>query len=177
MLFRSYSNQTQDLCLYVNGQQVVTAADVIFDPPANASLTIAGGQDAVFLDEVALYSSALSYSPQPSSAQTANSLDLLNSFFGTNQIGEKYAAQYVAPLPPGPQLQVSLLDPSGTSPAWSSQDNVIPMPYLQATTLSDANVPVADIVSSTAANVNGSVSPNGDVDTVYQISQIGRAHV
>jgi FG-GAP repeat. len=161
----TYSNQTQELSLYLDGQQVGTLGGVSFTTPANATFTIAGGTNDIVLDEVAVYSNVLSYSPTPPS-NTTNSLDLLNIIFNTDQIGEKYAAQYVAPLPPGPQAQVSFLNSAGTQ--WTAQSQVNPLPFFQPTTLSDANSTMVDVVSSTTPNSTGNISPNGQQDTIFR---------
>ena len=163
----TYSNQTEELNLYLNSYSVATVNNVAFTPSANATFTIAGGDDQIYLDEVALYSNALSYSA-PTSTQPFNSLDLLNTIFNTDQIGEKYAAQYVAPLPPGPQTQMSLLDAATTPASWSTQSQINPLPFFTPTTLSDANSPMVDVVSSTPPNSTNNLSPNGQEDTIFR---------
>jgi len=161
----TYSNQTQELSLYVNSQWVQTLDNLNVSFSNNAPLTIAGGSDPVYLDEIAIYGTALSYSNAPTALKDMTGVDFIDSLLGTNVIGEKYAAQYVAPLPPGPQTRYSLLDP--TSNAWSSQSKITPLPLLQPTQLSNANTPTWDVVANTSPNSTGNIFPNGQEDTIF----------
>jgi uncharacterized repeat protein (TIGR02059 family) len=167
----TYSTQTKELSLYLNAQLIQTINDVTFTLPTTSNLTLAGSSDSVYLDEIALYGSVLDYNP-PSSDQSLTGLELINTLSGTNQIGNKYSTQYVEPLPPGPQLKYSLLNT--TNSTWTTQNQIDPLPQVVPTQLADANTPTFDIVSATTANSNGSISPNRQADTIYQISLTGQ---
>jgi uncharacterized repeat protein (TIGR02059 family) len=167
----TYSTQTQELSLYLNAQLIQTVSNVTFTAPTTSNLTLAGSSDSVYLDEVALYGSVLDYTP-PSSDGSLTGLELINTLSGTNQIGNKYSTQYVEPLPPGPQVKYSLLNT--TNSTWTSQTRIDPLPQVVPTQLADANTPTFDIVSATTANNNGSISPNGQADTIYQVSLSGK---
>jgi len=167
----TYSTQTQELSLYLNAQLIQTVSNVTFTAPTTSNLTLAGSSDSVYLDEVALYGSVLDYTP-PSSDGSLTGLELINTLSGTNQIGNKYSTQYVEPLPPGPQVKYSLLNT--TNSTWTSQTSIDPLPQVVPTQLADANTPTFDIVSATTANNNGSISPNGQADTIYQVSLLGK---
>jgi uncharacterized repeat protein (TIGR02059 family) len=167
----TYSTQTQALNLYLNAQLIETVNSVSFTLPTTSNLTLAGSSGSVYLDEIALYGSVLDYNP-PSSDQSLTGLELINTLSGTNQIGNKYSTQYVEPLPPGPQVKYSLLNT--TDSAWTSQTQIDPLPQVVPTQLADANTPTFDIVSATTGNSNGSISPNGQADTIYQISLTGQ---
>ncbi|QHV01360.1 SwmB domain-containing protein [Synechocystis sp. CACIAM 05] len=159
-----YQSPTGTLNLYIDGALAGSLDQVTFaNAPTTGSLILAGGSGDVYLDEVALYSTALTYDPNsPANVDptAVNALQILELFGAGNQIGDRYAAQYVDPIPPGPQTYHSVWNGS----AWQSPNKINPTPILTPTALSDANPLVWDIVANTAANANGNINPNGVTD-------------
>jgi len=159
-----YQSQSGILNLYIDGELAGSLDQVTFaNAPTTGSLILAGGSGDVYLDEVALYSTALTYNPNsPANVDptAVNALQILELFGAGNQIGDRYAAQYVDPIPPGPQTYHSVWNGS----AWQSPNKIDPTPILTPTALSDANPFFWDIVASTPANSNGNINPNGVTD-------------
>lgn len=170
----TYSNQTELLSLYIDGAQVQTLTDISFDLPSSATLTLAGDTDPVYLDEVALYESVLGYVQQPVAGPEYTGLDMLNSIFSVDNIGTKYQAQYVNPLPPGPQTHYSILSNQDSGLTWSEAHKITVIPAIEPTQLNDANIPTFDVVSNAGYNGTGNISPNGQEDTLFEASIIGQ---
>ncbi|BAQ63278.1 Calx-beta domain-containing protein [Geminocystis sp. NIES-3709] len=162
----TYDGQSDTVILYLNGQPVVTRNNVDFTFPSTTNLTLAGGNDNLYLDEVAFYNKTLDYSDFiPSdlnsgnvSSLTGEQLISILSGDGTD-IGSKYSAQYIAPLPPGANTYYAFIDDDIDTPS-----QIIPEYQVIATQLSDANKPQWDIVSNVSANSNSYIYPNGIPD-------------
>ncbi|MBJ7899383.1 MAG: hypothetical protein GC158_05575 [Cyanobacteria bacterium RI_101] len=176
----SYDGADNTLSLYLNGSLVETSILTLTEPlPNTAQLTLAGGDSALFLDEVAFYGSPLANATTPFQSLTADNFttipgdQILNQSFGVNPIGSRYTAQYNDPVPAGPEVYYSVL--SGST--WQAPEQINPIAAIVPTILSDANPALWDIVSN-AAVVNGSrISPNGIADTLFQstlVSQVGQ---
>jgi uncharacterized repeat protein (TIGR02059 family) len=175
----TYSGPNQTLSLYLNGSLVGSLSNISFSNlPDSGTLTLAGSSGSVYLDEVAFYPSVLTYSDVSAANITAANFQnitgnqLVDLISGANQIGNHYDAQYVKPLPPGPQTHYSIWDSSSQS--WETPSQIDPILKPVATSLSDANNPIWDIVSDSVSPASGSISPNGRADYVFQISLTGQ---
>ncbi|MBJ7899284.1 MAG: hypothetical protein GC158_05010, partial [Cyanobacteria bacterium RI_101] len=166
-----YQSQSGALNLYINGELAGSLDEVTFtDAPTTGTLTLAGGTGAVYLDEVALYSTPLTYNPNsvPDNPTQITASQALELFGAGNQIGDRYSAQYVDPVPPGPQTYHSIWN-SATS-TWQSPDKINPTPLLTPTALADANPVAWDIVANATASANGNINPNGVTDIYLPLS-------
>ncbi len=172
----TYSGQTKTASLYLNGQLAATQSNLTLTAPTSTNLTLAGiAGTTVSLDEVAIYNSVLSYSNSPTNLNQINlstitAAQLQEGLLGSNDIGTKYAAQYNALIPSGPDTQYAVWN--GNS--WSSTPNRIqPLTQPVATSLNDATNPLWDIVSSISNNSNGYITPNGQPDLEFNITLTG----
>ncbi|MBL1208424.1 Calx-beta domain-containing protein, partial [Geminocystis sp. GBBB08] len=162
----TYDGRSDTVILYLNGQPVVTQNNIDFTLPSTTNLTLGGGNDNLYLDEVAFYNKILDYSDFIPSDLNSNNIPSLTgeqlisilSGDGTD-IGSKYSAQYIAPLPPGPNTYYAFIDDETDTPS-----QIIPNYKVTATQLSDANKPQWDIVSNLSANKNSYIYPNGIPD-------------
>ncbi|MBR8830796.1 MAG: FG-GAP repeat protein [Chlorogloea purpurea SAG 13.99] len=172
----TYDARREVLSLYLDGQPIGTLNNVSFSNiPAQGNLTLAWHSGfSLYLDEVAVYNSVLSYNDVNSTDLTTDnfqnltSTELLNILTGTDQIGNHYNARYVDPLPPETNTHYSIWDADSNS--WKTGSQIQPEPQVIPTQLANANRPAADIVSATAATVNGNIAPNGNDDAVFQIT-------
>ncbi|MFN5514413.1 MAG: SwmB domain-containing protein, partial [Cyanobacteriota bacterium] len=171
----TYAAQNDTVTLYLNGAPVAAQGNLTLGNPGSTTLTLAGtAGTSVYLDEVGLYDSALSYSALPTSLNdvdlaTVTAAELQQIMFGqgSNDIGEKYAAQYNPPVPSGPDTQSVVW----TGSAWSGQpQSVDPFVAPVPTVLSDANNPVWDVVSAAVSTASGAVFPNGLPDQQFTIT-------
>ncbi|WP_330203710.1 Calx-beta domain-containing protein [Cyanobacterium sp. DS4] len=169
---------TQDiLSLYLNGELVGTMEDVSFaNLPPSGKLDIVGQGGSVYVDEVAFYNSVLSYVPSSNSLTASNVTDLTGSQFldgalGTNEIGNNYNAQYLDPVPAGPEAHYSVWNPATNS--WQQDGQIEPTPAITPTILSDANYPIWDIVSATTSPTGTIIFPNGQADSIFQVQLKG----
>jgi len=164
-----YQSQSGALNLYIDGELAGSLDEVTFtDAPTTGTLTLAGSAGEVYLDEVALYSTPLTYNPNavPDNPTQITASQALELFGAGNQIGNRYSAQYVDPVPPGPQTYHSVWNGS----AWQSPDKINPTPLLIPTVLSDANPLAWDIVANSTASANGNLNPNGVTDIYLPLS-------
>ncbi|WPF87624.1 Calx-beta domain-containing protein [Cyanobacterium aponinum AL20118] len=164
----TYDGQNKKVNLYLNGQPTVNSDNINLTFPDSSNLTLAGGEDTLYLDEFAFYNSVLNYSDFTANDVNSSNLtsltgeQLINviSSDGTD-IKSKYSAQYIAPLPPGTNTYYAFID-SENDP--NSAQQIIPSYQVKATQLADSNKSTWDIVSSVSANSNGYVYPNGRAD-------------
>lgn len=172
-------NQTYPvLSLYVNGQPVGTTTGATFpNSPQSGNLILAGNNaGSVYLDEVALYNSSLTYSPiniNTINAATFTASDLITILGNQDQIGAHYSSRYNDPVPPGPQTYQSVWNP--TTNTWQQTPSKIqPTPQPIPTQLANSISPVWDIVAATAAQANASINPNGNPDQHFQLTLTGQ---
>ncbi|MFN5513346.1 MAG: SwmB domain-containing protein [Cyanobacteriota bacterium] len=176
----SYDGADNTLSLYLNGSLVETSTLTLTEPlPNTAQLTLAGGDSALFLDEVAVYGSPLANATTPFQPLTSDNFttipgdQILNQSFGVNPIGSRYTAQYNDPVPAGPEVHYSVLNGS----TWQAPEPINPITAIVPTILSDANPALWDIVSNTEVANGSRISPNGIADTLFQstlVSQVGQ---
>jgi len=161
----------QQASLYLNGSPLATQANLNL-PSYTTSLTIANNADAtVSLDEVAVYTSVLTYSNQlPPNNQLTNqttSQQINAGITTSNNIGQKYQAQYNKPIPPGPDTQSVVWNGS----SWSSQpQHLRPTPTPVATALGSSINPTWDVVSNSSNNSSTNVAPDGVQDQLFDIT-------
>jgi len=161
----------QQASLYLNGSPLATQANLNL-PSYTTSLTIANNADAtVSLDEVAVYTSVLTYSNQlPPNNQLTNqttSQQINAAITTSNNIGQKYQAQYNKPIPPGPDTQSVVWNGS----SWSSQpQHLRPTPTPVATALGSSINPTWDVVSNSSNNSSTNVAPDGVQDQLFDIT-------
>lgn len=161
----TYDGQNKKVNLYLNGQPTVNSDNINLTFPDSSNLTLAGGEDTLYLDEFAFYNSVLNYSDFTANDVNSSNLtsltgeQLINVISGDGtDIKSKYSAQYIAPLPPGTNTYYAFID-SENDP--NSAQQIIPSYQVKATQLADSNKSTWDIVSSVSANSNGYVYPNG----------------
>lgn len=168
----SYDGQTDTAALFVNGQPVANQQNLNITLPTSTNITLASPSNTsnVYLDEVAFYSKVLSYSDVSASALQSPDLtgyQLAQIMLSTNEIGNKYDAQYVAPLPPGPNTYYVTYDSSSGS--WGNTSSQIEPNYeIIPTQLADANQAKVDIVANQTVSAGQPISPNGIEDTIFQ---------
>lgn len=177
-----YDATAQTAGLFINGEKVGILENLdLFQPGSRPVSTIQladeNNQTGVYLDEVAYYTSALSFSDVKTSDLLSPSLtgtELLNIVTNANAVGNKYNSQFVDPLPPEPNTFYVVYDNNKQS--WETTENqIIPLYRPQATALNDERNPSWDIVSSTAANTkNTYVNPNGLKDTLFRVILLGQ---
>ena len=92
---------------------------------------------------------------------------LINGALAVNEIGNHFAAQYVEPVPPGPEAHYSLWN--STSNSWQTPSQVDPTPQIVPTVLADANYPVWDVVAATLSPGGTQIFPNGIADSIFQV--------
>ncbi|BAQ65275.1 Calx-beta domain-containing protein [Geminocystis sp. NIES-3709] len=137
------------------------------DIPDNTTITLAdpNNSNGIYLDEVAFYNKALSYSDTPSNFNDIDNLtgsDVAQILLNTNDIGNKYKSQYITPTPSGAKSYYVTYD--SESNIWENPEQIEPEFQVIPTQLSSANKPEWDIVSATPANNNGNITPNGTPD-------------
>ncbi|WP_083773557.1 Calx-beta domain-containing protein [Synechococcus sp. W2B2] len=172
-----YDATAQTAGLFINGENVGILENLdLFQPDSRPVSTIQladeNNQTGVYLDEVAYYASALSFSDVLTSDLQSPSLtgaELLEIISNSNAIGNKYNSQFVDPLPPEPNTFYVVYDTNKQS--WETTENqIVPLYRPQATALNDERKPRWDVVSSTAANTNNTyVNPNGLRDTLFRV--------
>ncbi|MDT3676517.1 SwmB domain-containing protein [Microcystis wesenbergii] len=160
----SYDGETDTATLYINGQPSVSQENLALTLPNSATVSLASASNtsAVYLDEVAFYSQALTYSETGNISDFGNLTpsQISQILFNTSQIGNKYNSQYIAPLPAGPNTNYVTYNGS----SWSVPSVIDPTYEPIATQLSNANKPEWDVTSYTTANSSGYVNPNGNPD-------------
>lgn len=164
----TYDGQNNKVNLYLNGQPTVNGDNIDLAFPDSTNLTLAGGEDTLYLDEFAFYNSVLNYSDFTANDVNSSNLtsltgeQLINVISGDGtDIKSKYSAQYIAPLPPGTNTYYAFIDSENDS---NSAQQIIPSYQVKATQLADSNKSTWDIVSSVSANSDGYVYPNGRAD-------------
>lgn len=166
----TYDGQADIATLYLNGQPLASQDNIDLTLPESTNITLAGGNSSIYLDEVAFYNEVLSYSDAVPSNLNSNDITNLNGYQlgqlmmgGGNEIGNKYASQYVEPLTPGANTYYAIIDGNSSS-ATNNPSQIEPSYKITPTQLSNANKPTWDIVSYSSANTNGYVNPNGTPD-------------
>ncbi|MEY2700879.1 MAG: hypothetical protein RIQ52_1634, partial [Pseudomonadota bacterium] len=160
----TYDSESSTATLYLNGVPVASQGSLSFAAPTSTNIILAGtgNTSAVFLDEVAFYNKALSYNDTPSENGMTGGYEAIASLLNDAAIGEKYDAQYVAPLNPGPDTRYVVFDTA--TGIWGQQASIQPTADPVATELADSNSPAWDVVSFIPASANGTVAPNGVTD-------------
>ncbi|WP_017292847.1 Calx-beta domain-containing protein [Geminocystis herdmanii] len=165
----TYNGETDTVNLSVNGENVGSLDSVDLSIPSNTSLTLAGSSnESVYLDEVAFYRQALTDNDTPDISDFGNltASQISQILLNTSQIGNKYNAQYVDPLPAGPNTQYVTYDGS----SWGVPSIIEPNDKPVATQLSDANKVQWDVTSYNTANSSGYVNPNGNPDIFLSLN-------
>lgn len=158
----TYDGISKTATLYLNGLPVASQENLDFTPASTTNLILAGGGNTspVYLDEVAFYNRALSDDSVNSSQM--DGYGLLQSLMTQDGIAEKYQAQYIDPLPPGPDTQYVVYDAGNHT--WGKEYSIQPVQQAVATALADFNQPEWDVVSASQAASQGTVAPNGVTD-------------
>ena len=173
----TYDGSQDILSLYLNGELVGSLDNVSFSNlPQSGTLAVVGQGGSVYVDEVAFYNSVLSYVPSSTGLTASNITEFTGNQFldgalGTNEIGNRFNAQYVDPVPPGPEAYYSVWNP--TTNSWQLSGQIEPIPTITPTTLSDANFPIWDIVAATGSPAGTEIFPNGKADSIFQINLTG----
>ncbi|WP_223342174.1 SwmB domain-containing protein [Synechocystis sp. PCC 7339] len=173
----TYDGSQDILSLYLNGELVGSLDNVDFSNlPQSGTLAVVGQGGSVYVDEVAFYNSVLSYVPGSTGLTASNVTEFTGNQFldgalGTNEIGDRFNAQYVDPVPPGPEAYYSVWNPTANS--WQLNSQIEPIPTITPTILSDANFPVWDIVAATGSPAGTEIFPNGKADSIFQINLTG----
>ncbi|AFZ54074.1 Calx-beta domain-containing protein [Cyanobacterium aponinum] len=171
----TYDETNGSIELYLNGESLQVYStntgenvDTLnLDIPDNTTITLAdpNNSNGIYLDEVAFYNKALSYSDTPSNFNDIENLtgsDIAQILLNTNDIGNKYNSQYITPTPSGAKSYYVTYD--SESSIWENPEQIEPEFEVIPTQLSSANKPEWDIVSATSANNNGNITPNGTPD-------------
>ncbi|MBD2651916.1 FG-GAP repeat protein [Synechocystis sp. FACHB-383] len=170
----TYDGSQDILSLYLNGELVGSLDNVNFSNlPQSGTLAVVGQEGSVYVDEVAFYNSVLSYVPSSTGLTASNVTDFTGNQFldgalGTNEIGDRFNAQYVDPVPAGPEAYYSVWNP--TTNSWQLSGQIEPIPTIVPTILSDANFPIWDIVAATESPKGKEIFPNGKADSIFQIN-------
>ncbi|MBE9174184.1 FG-GAP repeat protein [Synechocystis salina LEGE 06155] len=173
----TYDGSQDILSLYLNGELVGSLDNVSFgNLPQSGTLAVVGQGGSVYVDEVAFYNSVLSYVSGSTGLTASNVTEFTGNQFldgalGTNEIGDRFNAQYVDPVPPGPEAYYSVWNPTNNS--WQLNSQIEPIPTITPTILSDANFPVWDIVAATGSPAGTEIFPNGKADSIFQINLTG----
>ncbi|MBD2651906.1 FG-GAP repeat protein, partial [Synechocystis sp. FACHB-383] len=173
----TYDGSQDILSLYLNGELVGSLDNVSFSNlPQSGTLAVVGQGGSVYVDEVAFYNSVLSYVPSSTGLTASNVTEFTGNQFldgalGTNEIGNRFDAQYVDPVPPGPEAYYSVWNP--TTNSWQLNGQIEPIPTITPTILSDANFPIWDIVAATGSPAGTEIFPNGKADSIFQINLTG----
>ncbi|MBD2651905.1 FG-GAP repeat protein, partial [Synechocystis sp. FACHB-383] len=173
----TYDGSQDILSLYLDGELVGSLDNVSFgNLPQSGTLAVAGQGGSVYVDEVAFYNSVLSYVPSSAGLTASNITEFTGNQFldgalGTNEIGNRFNAQYVDPVPAGPEAYYSVWNP--TTNSWQLNGQIEPIPTITPTTLSDANFPIWDIVAATGSPAGTEIFPNGKADSIFQINLTG----
>nr|WP_322742638.1 Calx-beta domain-containing protein [Synechocystis salina] len=172
----TYDGSQDILSLYLDGELVGSLDNVSFSnfpTSQSGTLAVVGQGGSVYVDEVAFYNSVLSYVPSSAGLTASNITEFTGNQFldgalGTNEIGNRFNAQYVDPVPAGPEGYYSVWNP--TTNSWQLSGQIEPIPTITPTTLSDANFPIWDIVAATGSPAGTEIFPNGKADSIFQIN-------
>jgi hypothetical protein len=169
----SYDGTTQALSLYLNGQ-LLNATTIAIPLPKSGILQLAGGDEQLYLDEVAFYNAPLAQGSNSNEALTAENFanitgqQILNQSFSVNQISDRYNAQYNDPVPSGPEAHYSIWNPTNNS--WQNPSQITPIAEIVPTVLADGNNPIWDIVSANLFSSGTKITPNGSPDNIFQVT-------
>ncbi|MEI6380331.1 MAG: Calx-beta domain-containing protein [Cyanobacteriota bacterium ELA615] len=175
----TYDNQANTAELYLNANPIASVNNVNLTPNTSdftesVNLVAAGTPNSsVYLDELAVYNQALSYSSTanipPDQMTGEQLLQVSTAESSNNDIGQKYSAQYNSAIPSGSRTNYVVWQPS--SDTWSALPDQIKVDSpIVPTKLTYSRSPSSwDLVSDTPANAPGNINPNGNSDLYFNL--------